>query len=373
MKARLFSQSGFGLVEVLVAASIMMTVLYGLTQMMANQYKSVRANRSATEYNQLISRIARYSGMGSVVARSAGRRPTGGPPDATVPTENEAYRFCLYALPPATLCTANTNIGFWLIDPAGVPVAGPATAPVLYDLNGAICAVAGPRCPYRAIVSYNATCPLGAATCTTPAQSIRINYTVEQIPGVLVDGAVIQRAATGGITTSIPLPGYVSSISGRLAFWNSTTELNAANMAQTADRRIEINPGGTEYNNATANFPVLFVNGTMVLGHQQGGVTSTTPGCHGFSIGAMRNNGGTIEVCDGATWRWATGPINSSQTVGFGPGAKFPRMPGLYVCPQNGRVGTCEIAGLGPVCQGQVSQFASCCQAGAMVACDPLD
>lgn len=374
MKARFYSQSGFSLVEVLVVTAIMATISVGMMQMFENQYKNVRSVKTSMENDQLGMRITRYAGMPAALVRSAGRLPNG--TMVAPPPSNIVFRNCVLGT-VLNGCIGNTVTGFQLTDPAGTIITGTPLAPLFYSLDNVVCTPAGPTCPFRAITTFRATCPGGGSPCTQ-AQLIEVNYVVEQIPGIFIANTAVMKSIAGTIISSVPLIGYTNGRVNRFALWSTTSDLTAANIVQgtgAASGQIQINQDGL----LAAGAEALVVNGrlratqTMLMTSGGGGVGSA---CLATQQGTLRHVNGSLQVCDSASWRWASGRVDSGTTAGFGPyagtGARIPRLPHLYACPQGGRVGRCEIAGLGPACQGQVTPHRLCCMNAAMVACTPL-
>lgn len=385
MNVRLKSNLGFGLIEVLVAVAIMGIISVGMMQLMEGMTKSVRAFKISSEIDQLGMRVAKYAGMGTALARSARREPSGAMVATPAGVANDNFQMCVLGGGPG-VCTHNLQAapvgppaGFILTDPAGTPISGTPAAPMLYGIDGvAGCAPASSTCPFRVITSYWVACPSATATCGQ-AQIITINYTVEQIPGIFINNAAVMKTTSGQVTVNLPLPGYIGGITNRMALWSTSTDLVAGNIAQGtgADNfQIQINPTGLYA--TTGNNPALVVNG-QIRGNTsihmlENTVDSASSNClFVYPRGTMRNINGTLQVCDGVTWRWVAGRVDSTSNVGFGPILKIPRLPGLYACPQNGQVGSCESAAEGPICQGQISPFNSCCMsAGVAAGCAPL-
>lgn len=393
MNVRLKSNLGFGLIEVLVAVAIMGIIAVGMMQLMEGMTKSSRANRISTENSMLGARIAKYAGLGILIARSAGNP---GP----LPGGNDNLQMCVYGTGTG-ICNEATPIGFTLVDQANTAVAGPTGFPIRYGVNGTTCpGPASADCPFEAFVSFVAVCPASDPTPCAGAQSIQVTYTVRQAAGIFINNAAVMKGTTGSVVFPLPLPGLLNGVAGRLALWSSTTDLVGGNIGQgtgAESLQIQVNPAG-DYAGPTEVFVVnngnIRIGGnilsntgqlraaTIAMGNWLGGIGPT---CLGSEEGVLRHVNGALQVCDDGFWRWAAGDINSGTFGGYGNlpaygaqpayinNGRVPRLPFLYACPQGGSVGAAESAGRGPVCAGQVSIYRECWMDGAtMVPCSPL-
>jgi len=335
MRSPFSSRSGFSLIEVLMATAIMSVLSVGMMQMFESLYKQAKSVNTSSNNMQLGLRIARYAGMASALTATA--------------TANANSNFTKCVLGTGTGTCANAGIA--LRDPAGTVVAGAsAAAPILYDLNSAVCAVAGPNCPFAAVTTFTRS----ASMCGSIACFITMSYSITQVSDI--PNTTRLKPTTGTVTVQLPLAATWMGNGNRLAMWSTSTDLIAGNIVQNAGQ-IQINEDSLYAGTAEA----MRVNGKVLLVNNSGGVAA---GCAGTAAGTMRNANGALEVCDGANWQWAAGRVDSSSTSqAFSSGlGTFPtaRMPGVYVCPGGASPAHCEVCGRGPACTGQMQTGKEC-------------
>jgi prepilin-type N-terminal cleavage/methylation domain-containing protein len=341
MRFRLLTQSGFSLIEVLMATAILAILSVGMIQLFESQYKQVKSIGTLSNNTQLGLRIARYAGMSSALTVTANAAP------------NSNFTRCVLG----TGTGSCVDSGVSLRDPAGTVITGDsAGTPIRYDLNGVVCAAVGPTCPFEAITTFTRS----VANCGALPCFITISYSVTQVTDV--PNTPRMRPNQGTVTVQIPLTTTWNGTGNRMALWSTSTDLIAGNIVQGTGAnagQIQINRDGTYAGAGEA----LSVNGRVLMA--DAGLAAGT-GCAGITAGTLRNANGSLEVCDGTNWHWAAGRLDSGATTqaytsGLGS-VPTVRMPGVYVCPSlaGGSVSKCDVCGRAPVCMGQMQTGKDC-------------
>lgn len=348
---------GFSLLEMLIATALFLIISAGLAQLFFSQYNSFLTLKGRVNKEELVDMIRRRAGE-SRALRSSSLHPS-----------NTAFRACVDNTHPGPAsCATGTAVDFVLTDPvvgvapnflpmAGTEiVAGTTLAPVYYTREGAKCTLSVPslKCPLKVTTTFTPTC-LGGSPCVV-AQSVRIDYRVEQDPAIVFpDGGTIKSSISSptaadnrSIIVSVPFGGYQTAAPSTMAMWSTSEEVTGSVINQTADGEVLVAP-----------------------------VADIAGSCTVSNHGAIRNvnNGvsnGTLEICDTNAvppgWRWFAGPPHNAAMKMAGK----PNFPNLYVCPSGGNYVACDAAAAGPLCVGQVTWLQQCCMAGGMVACNPM-
>lgn len=381
------NKRGMTLVEVLVAAGLIMLIFVAAAEMIGYFSKTTQTFRRSVVRDSIQQRVARFSNLPQQLKNSIAVGPYTIPGLSSSYPDNATLRNCIDPI-GANDCTDGAWYGFTLVEGSGtspLPVAGPSAAnPVRYTSEGGRCDTAGPTCPIRVYTSFRPYCN-GASPCQA-AFKLDIIYVIEQDPTVNVNPKI--RTVTNDPATTSPQPmlsvavPLASQFSGStinsLAFWSSTTDLatsNLFNQATGAGNKgvFEVVPMAGAL---TGTAPTLLsVDGAIRPGSGAGEVCSAT------IVGAIRreNASNSLQICSlnaagGYSWKWIGGAASPSPTTGgsgagTGGVAKFPYLPNLYLCPQGGD-NTCGII---PPCSGQVTNYAHCCMTlGSAAPCSEL-
>lgn len=173
---RRLDQSGFSLIQVLVAAGIMSMTVMAFLAMQSVQSKSNVSTQTLISRNLLQLQIQQALVNPGAIMKSMADTSSG----------NVELKKCL--VPTGNSCTqTSAPAGFVLIDAQGTRISGGSPSdPARYDHTGAPCSSAGSRCLLEVYTEYQATCRNGTSPCSNA--DVLAKYTIRQAPGVTAIG-----------------------------------------------------------------------------------------------------------------------------------------------------------------------------------------
>jgi|GEM_PF-5261327 len=141
-------ESGFSLVEVMVAATVLIAISAATSKMLTGQFSANTAVQVIADLNQIV------RSLNEVVRIPSGLVPSADLADATGTPLNPTLKACFQAgmdEDAATLCNQPTQSRIWLVNPANVAerLAGPGTGSsrVYLTTGGVRCSGSDTQCP----------------------------------------------------------------------------------------------------------------------------------------------------------------------------------------------------------------------------------